>query len=157
PCGRHVVFLERFDDDGNGVAEAPKAHQQIEHHRIPDEAKQRMNVIRGPPHDNCDGDRRDDGQSRRNGALPCRSAVELAFEPANIADKRALRAGAPPERMPLLEAERREDREQIHRNAIRFKTRRERVAYVRSSSRSRYCSRTSGLASASMFFTSRPC
>src|SRR2546422_63104 len=29
----------------------------------------------------------------------------------------ARRAGAPAERMPLLEAERREDREQVHRNA----------------------------------------
>ena len=74
-----------------------------------------MDVVGGPPYENRYAHRRNDGQNRRNGALPRRSPVEFAFESPNIADECPLRTGAPAERMPLLEAKRSEDREQVHR------------------------------------------
>src|SRR4030095_13989393 len=92
------------------------------------------------------------------------AAVELALERSCIAHEGAFHAGAPIEGAPLLEAQRGEDGNEAHvrqRDSAGI-TSTAGIPYKiygfhgLSSSRSRYCSSASGLASASGVPTSRP-
>ena len=73
-----------------------------------------MDIVRDPPDERRCADRRNDRERGRHRALPDRSAIELALELPDIAGERALGRSAPSERMPLLEAKRRQNREQVH-------------------------------------------
>ena len=131
---------------GIRMAEAAEAHQQVERGHVADEAKERMHDIernsRRRPRPAPGAHRRE----RRDERVLRRPAVQLVLDGARVADEEMLQRRAPMKRAPLLETERREDRDEIHRPR----------AHVFSSSRSRNCSSASGLASASMFLIGNP-
>ena len=99
------------------MAEAPEAHQRVEHQHVECEAERGMNVREQPPDEPRDGDRRRDREHRRDDALPERAAVQPPLEATRIHQVRALDGSAPLERSPLLERERGDDREEVHREA----------------------------------------
>ena len=72
-------------------------------------------------------------------ALLRRAAVELALDGARVADEERSSARAPVKGAPLLEAERREDGDEVHRRRAPAD------AHVFNSSRSRNCSSASGI------------
>ena len=97
------------------MAEMPKSHQQVKHRHVHQQSECRMDPVREPPHDPGHRDRRYDREHRGKHALPERTAIDALLDATNVDDERAIDRSAPFEGTPLLERERSNDREQVHR------------------------------------------
>ena len=77
-----------------------------------------MERVERPPREPRGGHRRDDRERGGGRALHHPAAVERPLQRMRLADERPLDRHAPAGRMPLLEPQRREDREQVHARAL---------------------------------------
>jgi hypothetical protein len=97
------------------VAESSKPHQEVERDDVPREREQRMDRRQREEDRSCGNDWRGERDRCCNRALLRGAAVQPALDRTHVLNERMLDACAPSECAPLLEAERRQNRDQIHR------------------------------------------